>query len=57
MKRIILISVLWIAAIGTAWGQNEIDYIDSHYRSGFGKPAFDGDTLYLNSLDRNRKYN
>lgn len=34
-----------------SYSQNEIDYINSCWWSGYQKPAVDGDTLYINSLN------
>ncbi|UCC80971.1 MAG: T9SS type A sorting domain-containing protein [Candidatus Zixiibacteriota bacterium] len=51
-KRIFLpIIILLVAFTGNALSQNQIDYVDSYWWSGYGQPAIDGDTLYINMLN------
>jgi len=52
MRRILpLLCALGFCLANDSIAQNEIDYINSFYWSGYGKMAIDHDTLYLNSLN------
>lgn len=47
---ILIFATVWIIS-GSSYGQNEIDYINSYWWSGYQQPAIDNDTLYINSLN------
>ncbi len=52
LKRVICICAIQILFISdVSFPQNQIDYVDSYWWSGYGQPAIDGDTLYLNVLN------